>query len=266
MPPFPPQWPHRSSQNQQPPVDPQNPPKHLAHRTPGREPRRLVKRNSGDMRSEEWVDVGRERRSQDRDKSTPPADNRHHHPADRRHRPTQDGQVGFVPVSANESWAWGQRWVDNWWSPGRAQVQVEAQVQMRGQWVVRGGPELREAEQGHREGGNRGRGHRDSDKRGPTPTPAPAPRRASTPSPADSPPDIPGITTAGGMGLRNLLRKRSHNRRKIFFYNKNKPYYGFTNFSPHSVTYRGKRYPTSEHLFQSFKVCGKILWYSFCFG
>jgi len=43
-------------------------------------------------------------------------------------------------------------------------------------------------------------------------------------------------------------------RPRILFYHKNDPYYGFTNFSPHPVMYKGKRYPTSEHLFQSFKV------------
>jgi hypothetical protein len=43
-------------------------------------------------------------------------------------------------------------------------------------------------------------------------------------------------------------------RARILFYHKNDPYYGFTNFSPHPVIYKGKRYPTSEHLFQSFKV------------
>ncbi|CAL1717321.1 unnamed protein product [Somion occarium] len=39
----------------------------------------------------------------------------------------------------------------------------------------------------------------------------------------------------------------------ILFYHKHEPHYGFTNFSPHEVIYNGKRYPTSEHLFQSFK-------------
>ncbi|CCM06414.1 uncharacterized protein FIBRA_08675 [Fibroporia radiculosa] len=39
----------------------------------------------------------------------------------------------------------------------------------------------------------------------------------------------------------------------IWFYHKHDPYYGFTNFSPHPVDYNGKSYPTSEHLFQSFK-------------
>jgi len=42
-------------------------------------------------------------------------------------------------------------------------------------------------------------------------------------------------------------------RRRILFYNKHEPYYGFTNFSPHSVYYDDKSYPTSEHLFQSLK-------------
>jgi diaminohydroxyphosphoribosylaminopyrimidine deaminase/5-amino-6-(5-phosphoribosylamino)uracil reductase len=43
-------------------------------------------------------------------------------------------------------------------------------------------------------------------------------------------------------------------RPRILFYHKHDPHYGFTNFSDHSVLYKGKRYPTSEHLFQSFKV------------
>ncbi|KAK7031154.1 hypothetical protein VNI00_013569 [Paramarasmius palmivorus] len=42
-------------------------------------------------------------------------------------------------------------------------------------------------------------------------------------------------------------------RAKILFYHKHDPHYGFTNFSAHPVFYKGKRYPTSEHLFQSFK-------------
>ena len=43
-------------------------------------------------------------------------------------------------------------------------------------------------------------------------------------------------------------------RPRILFYHKDDPHYGFTNFSNHPVVYKGKRYPTSEHLFQSFKV------------
>lgn len=43
-------------------------------------------------------------------------------------------------------------------------------------------------------------------------------------------------------------------RPRILFYHKHDPHYGFTNFSDHPVIYKGKKYPTSEHLFQSFKV------------
>jgi len=42
-------------------------------------------------------------------------------------------------------------------------------------------------------------------------------------------------------------------RHRILFYHKHDPHYGFTNFSSHPVQYKGKKYPTSEHLFQSFK-------------
>ncbi|KAH9942727.1 hypothetical protein B0H21DRAFT_696088 [Amylocystis lapponica] len=42
-------------------------------------------------------------------------------------------------------------------------------------------------------------------------------------------------------------------RQRILFYHKHNPHYGFTNFSPHPVRYKRKLYPTSEHLFQSFK-------------
>ncbi|KAJ3888168.1 hypothetical protein GG344DRAFT_54217 [Lentinula edodes] len=40
---------------------------------------------------------------------------------------------------------------------------------------------------------------------------------------------------------------------RIFFYHKHQPYFEFTNFSRHAVSYEGKMYPTSEHLFQAFK-------------
>ncbi|KAJ7045058.1 hypothetical protein C8F04DRAFT_940868 [Mycena alexandri] len=45
----------------------------------------------------------------------------------------------------------------------------------------------------------------------------------------------------------------THRRPKILFYHIHDPHYGFTNFSAHPVQYKGKRYPTSEHLFQAFK-------------
>ena len=232
------QRPRRSSQDQKP----------LNLPPPGHEPRVLARRNSGANRSGQRIDVDGERRSRNRSNSTPP-DNRHHHHDHRR----QDGQLGLTPASANDSRIWGQQWVNTWWGPGRAQVQVQTQVQVSGQWDVRGHDQLREGP-GHREGDRRGRGRRSSDAKRPTPTPAPALRHTSTPPSPAKPPVIPEITTTGGMGFRNLLRKNSHNRPKILFYNKNEPHYGFTNFSPHAVVYNGKKYPTSEHLFQALKV------------
>jgi len=47
--------------------------------------------------------------------------------------------------------------------------------------------------------------------------------------------------------------KPSKPRRRILFYHASDPYYGFTNFSPDPVEYKGKLYPTSEHLFQALK-------------
>ena len=62
----------------------------------------------------------------------------------------------------------------------------------------------------------------------------------------------------GEMRSRNLLRKNPRSRPKIFFYGKDTPHYAFTNFSPHPVEYEGKEYPTTEHLFQSFKASGVL--------
>ncbi|KAG9030062.1 hypothetical protein FRB95_004596 [Tulasnella sp. JGI-2019a] len=47
--------------------------------------------------------------------------------------------------------------------------------------------------------------------------------------------------------------KRASRSSTILFYEITEPYYGFTNFSPHEVEFKGKVYPTSEHLFQSLK-------------
>ena len=259
MPPFMQRGPHRPSQDQQSSVDPQNSSKPPARHgsTSRHESRAPGRKGTGNNGAGESRDADGERRSRNRSNSTPP-DNRQHHHHDHRHRP-RNGQAVLIPVSANESWAWGQNWVNTWWGPGRAQIQVQTQVQV----VVRGG-EPRDT-QGQREGDRRGRGRRSSDAKPPPSTPAPAPRRMPTPAPADSPPVIPGVTTTSGMGLRNLLRKKSPNRPKILFYDKDDPHYGFTNFSPHPVMYRRKRYPTSEHLFQSFKVCGEDVLVPFCF-
>lgn len=51
--------------------------------------------------------------------------------------------------------------------------------------------------------------------------------------------------------------KMDHNELKrlpILFYHRTEPHFGFTNFSAHPVEYDGRVYPTSEHLFQAFKV------------
>ncbi|KAJ7683700.1 hypothetical protein B0H17DRAFT_1205000 [Mycena rosella] len=75
-----------------------------------------------------------------------------------------------------------------------------------------------------------------------------APRRASAyhRSRADSAMRIPAASPRRGS-------PRTPTRARILFYHKTDPHYGFTNFSAHPVFYDNKRYPTSEHLFQSFK-------------
>jgi len=52
------------------------------------------------------------------------------------------------------------------------------------------------------------------------------------------------------------IRGRLQRTHRILFYHRQDPHYGFTNFSPHPVVFNGKKYPTSEHLFQSFKFQG----------
>ncbi|KAI5885951.1 DUF1768-domain-containing protein [Schizophyllum commune H4-8] len=52
---------------------------------------------------------------------------------------------------------------------------------------------------------------------------------------------------------RRLERRLPGPDQRIYFYDKQAPHYSFTNFSPHSVRYKGKRYPTSEHLYHAFK-------------
>jgi hypothetical protein len=213
MPPFA-QRPRRSSQDHQTPVDPLNSPESPSHHgsISEREPRLLVRVNSGN-RTGQWRDVDRRRQFRDRSGSMPP-DNRHHH----------DHRQGWTPVSGNSSWSCS--WANSLRIPGHGLVEVQAQVQVDEQWVVHHG-------RGHM-GRDRG-GHRSRDLIHPPPTPIPAPRRTFAPSPVDSP-VVPGVTTAGAMCFRNLLRKRSDSRPKILFYNKHEPHYGFTNFSPHSVS------------------------------
>jgi len=40
---------------------------------------------------------------------------------------------------------------------------------------------------------------------------------------------------------------------QILFHRSDGPYYEFTNFSHHPVTYKGRKYRTAQHLYQSFK-------------
>lgn len=59
---------------------------------------------------------------------------------------------------------------------------------------------------------------------------------------------------------RRLSKSSQHSPTKsrprpILFYHRHEPHYGFTNFSNHGVKFEGRVYPTSEHLFQSLKVC-----------
>ncbi|KAF9061124.1 hypothetical protein BDP27DRAFT_1338609 [Rhodocollybia butyracea] len=66
----------------------------------------------------------------------------------------------------------------------------------------------------------------------------------------------PTTSTSKPLGQPDMEKSLTTPRRRILFYRRRDPHYGFTNFSTHSVTYNGKRYPTSEHLFQSFKFQG----------
>ncbi|KAI0266409.1 hypothetical protein BC834DRAFT_969444 [Gloeopeniophorella convolvens] len=43
----------------------------------------------------------------------------------------------------------------------------------------------------------------------------------------------------------------------IYFYDRDKPYFEFTNFSLHSMEYNGSLYATAEHLFQALKFMNK---------
>ncbi|KAJ7192436.1 DUF1768-domain-containing protein [Mycena pura] len=54
--------------------------------------------------------------------------------------------------------------------------------------------------------------------------------------------------------MKSTDPRRTENRRQIFFHSRRiDQYHCFTNCTPHPVTYNGKVYPTSEHLFQAFK-------------
>lgn len=81
-------------------------------------------------------------------------------------------------------------------------------------------------------------------------TPPPPP-----PRPHSASPGMPSSTSEKGQKQKQDQPKQAvQPTKRILFYHAHDPYYGFTNFSPDPVEYRGKRYPTSEHLFQSLKV------------
>ncbi|KAG8977271.1 hypothetical protein FRB90_008861, partial [Tulasnella sp. 427] len=87
----------------------------------------------------------------------------------------------------------------------------------------------------------------------PPPQPTVTPRRRTQSMSRNQAPD-PNMFV---QHLRKTVRPKggeaSKPPRTIYFYEKGKDYYSFTNFSPHPVTYEGLKYPTSEHLFQALK-------------
>jgi len=74
-------------------------------------------------------------------------------------------------------------------------------------------------------------------------------RRTSAPSSSD----IALRYNGSSQSLNHYASPSPPIPRTIFFYHRHDPHYCFTNFSPHTVEYQGKVYPTSEHLFQAFK-------------
>jgi len=203
-------------------------------------------RSTQDTSSPEFRPDTREGRSkwstndkkQSRSSSTPP-DSRFIHDQNLQQR------TGLSPVSTGVSRTWAQRG----WIAGSVEVGVQVEgrslIQVGGQHaaqlMAKLDPRRRRNSVAH--------------------PPAFTPGRTSISSPVDHP-FIPGVATSNAL-IPNRLRKNSYQRPRILFYHRHEPHYGFTNFSAHSVMYEGRRYPTSEHLFQSFKVYktrAKPLW------
>ncbi|KAG2743440.1 DUF1768-domain-containing protein, partial [Suillus brevipes Sb2] len=84
-----------------------------------------------------------------------------------------------------------------------------------------------------------------------TPRGSHPPRASSAQRPLTSPQSSP-LTTRPTPPSNTTLSNEKPN--KILFYHAHDPYYGFTNFSSDPIEYNGKKYPTSEHLFQSLKA------------
>ena len=228
--------PFRSSQDQQTPADRQISSKPLSRRGSAsyHEPRVLVRTKSRDIGPGRHMDAGGGGRSRNRSSSTPPEFNRIHH------HPPQNGQTRLFSASAEASWEYGEHWAHTSWTPGHTQT-VQLQVNSRMAMVVQGQP----GDGDH----HRGRARHSSDAKRLSFVPP-------TPSSPTEPPVIPRFTTPEGMGFWNLFGRSSRDP-PIRFYKKHEPYYEFTNFSPHPVVYQGKRYPTSEHLFQALKVSAR---------
>ncbi|KAG1772973.1 hypothetical protein EV702DRAFT_1048420 [Suillus placidus] len=83
-----------------------------------------------------------------------------------------------------------------------------------------------------------------------TPRGSHPPRVSSAQRPSASPQSSP-LTTRPTPPSSTTLSNGKPN--KILFYHAHDPYYGFTNFSSDPIEYNGKKYPTSEHLFQALK-------------
>jgi len=158
-------------------------------------------------------------RTRSRSISTPP-DNRYNYNPNLISQPP----TGFSPASADVSRAWAQN-PTRGWTTGNVdpQVQNQGMVQVGGQPVTqtRLDPRYRRNSFGHPPGLSSGHTL---------------------------------ISSPVNPHVQNRLRRDSYRRPRILFYHRHEPHYGFTNFSDHSVMYNGRSYPTSEHLFQSFKV------------
>lgn len=82
-----------------------------------------------------------------------------------------------------------------------------------------------------------------------TPRGSHSPRPSSAQRPSTSPQSSPLTTRPTPPSSTTLPDGKP---KKILFYHAHDPYYGFTNFSSDPIEYNGKKYPTSEHLFQSY--------------
>ena len=61
-----------------------------------------------------------------------------------------------------------------------------------------------------------------------------------------------------------IITGHNDGRSPIFFYDRNDPYYEFTNFASYPILINGIRFPTSEHYFQSQKLIGTPFLHKVC--